>query len=137
MTTTRELLAIRAESFYEELGGDLCRCQNVDEPYWCEKCQQRIAYILTMFTTLRREGAAEAERERAEVIRYLRDALAAARDALVSFQQEAGYLRDQNAYATTLTERERQLARAVTALDNILRETASPQAADAVGQRSE
>lgn len=51
-----DLLAIRAESLYEELGGDLCSCQNTDCPHWCEKCQQRIAYILTVFRRLREEG---------------------------------------------------------------------------------
>lgn len=40
---------IRAEALYEELGGDLCICQNADVPHWCEKCQQRIALIQSAF----------------------------------------------------------------------------------------
>lgn len=51
-----DLLAIRAESLYEEIGGDLCSCQNVDCPHWCEKCQQRIAYILSVFSRLLADG---------------------------------------------------------------------------------
>lgn len=42
-------LQIRAESLYEELGGDLCSCQNADSPLWCENCQRRIALIYSTF----------------------------------------------------------------------------------------
>lgn len=35
----------RAESLWEQLGGDLCICQRPDVPHWCEKCQHRIDLI--------------------------------------------------------------------------------------------
>jgi hypothetical protein len=39
----------RAEALWEELGGDLCICQNADVPHWCEKCQGRIDLICSAF----------------------------------------------------------------------------------------
>lgn len=36
---------VRAESLYEEIGGDLCICQGVEVPHWCESCQRRIDLI--------------------------------------------------------------------------------------------
>lgn len=39
----------RAEALWEELDGDLCICQDVDVPHWCEQCQQRINLIVTAF----------------------------------------------------------------------------------------
>ncbi len=38
-------LTERAEELYESIGGDLCICQRVDVPHWCEKCQHRISMI--------------------------------------------------------------------------------------------
>lgn len=35
----------RAEALWEELGGDLCVCQQPDVPHWCERCQRRIDLI--------------------------------------------------------------------------------------------
>lgn len=37
---------IRAEALWEELGGDLCICQQPDVPHWCERCQQHIDTIM-------------------------------------------------------------------------------------------
>lgn len=47
-------LRVRAEALWEELGGDVCSCQQPDVPHWCEKCQQNIDLIATAF---RRAGA--------------------------------------------------------------------------------
>lgn len=55
--TPEQLLAVRAESLYEQIGGDLCICQQAEVTHWCEKCQERIAYILTVFVRLRGEAA--------------------------------------------------------------------------------
>lgn len=53
--TPAELLAVRAESLYESIGGDLCVCQRAESMSWCVTCQQRMAYILTVFKRLRSE----------------------------------------------------------------------------------
>lgn len=36
----------RAEDLWERIGGELCVCQRVDVPHWCESCQQKISLIL-------------------------------------------------------------------------------------------
>ncbi len=38
-------MSARAESLWEELGGDLCICQRADVWHWCENCQRKIALI--------------------------------------------------------------------------------------------
>lgn len=45
---------IRAEALWEELGGDLCVCQNVDVPHWCESCQRKLQTIREAFKRLAR-----------------------------------------------------------------------------------
>lgn len=45
----------RAESLYEDVGGNLCICQGADIPRWCEKCQQRIGFIRSVFIRLQNE----------------------------------------------------------------------------------
>jgi hypothetical protein len=50
-------LRVRAESLYEELGGDLCSCQRVDVPSWCERCVWRIGVIVTAFRRWQGEAA--------------------------------------------------------------------------------
>jgi len=42
----------RAEALYEELGGDLCICQNADVSHWCESCQGKIDTIMASFRLL-------------------------------------------------------------------------------------
>jgi len=58
--------------------------------------------------------AREGERE------ALREALAAARDTLAAFAKQAGYLPEQGAYSTRMTEGERRLAEAVACIDALL-----------------
>jgi hypothetical protein len=45
----------RAENLYEEIGGNLCICQGAYIPRWCEKCQQRIGFIRSVFIRLQNE----------------------------------------------------------------------------------
>lgn len=40
-----EAQRLRAETLYEQIGGDLCMCQRAEVSYWCERCQQRIQLI--------------------------------------------------------------------------------------------
>jgi hypothetical protein len=58
------------------------------------------------------------------IIAELREALEAARDVLVAFAHKLGYLPEQQAYATTMTEDERMAAGAVADVDAILARTA-------------
>jgi hypothetical protein len=51
------------------------------------------------------------------------EALCAARDALVGFQKQAGYLPEQGGYSTRMTEPEQQLAQAVASIDQIIADT--------------
>lgn len=57
----------------------------------------------------------------------LREALAAARDTLVAFQKQAGYLLEQGGYSTRMTQGEMQLAQAVAHIDRILAAPATAQ----------
>jgi hypothetical protein len=50
--TMPDEIATRAEALWEELGGDLCICQRLDVPHWCESCRRRIDLIATAFRRL-------------------------------------------------------------------------------------
>lgn len=68
---------------------------------------------------LLRDFSAELTRLGAERDHYL-ETLAATRDVLVVFGKQAGWLPEQQAYSTRMTESERELADAVTAIDAVL-----------------
>jgi hypothetical protein len=68
---------------------------------------------------LEHEQAARAPREPLEPPFWL-EALMAARNVLAAFAKDAGWLPEQRAYSTTMTEGERKLAQAVADLDRII-----------------
>jgi hypothetical protein len=47
-----DVMRARAEALWEELGGDLCLCQQREVPHWCERCQQRMNTIAAAFHLL-------------------------------------------------------------------------------------
>jgi hypothetical protein len=67
-------------------------------------------------------GLPPVERYNAAVDRAneLMAALKAARDVLVAYQKQAGYLPEQGGYSTRMTDAEHKLARAVSDLDLVI-----------------
>ncbi len=80
---------VRAEALWEELGGDLCICQHEDVPHWCEKCQQRIGYVRTVFGHIREEGAASRESTYAALVEMERERDAETRRAEAAERERA------------------------------------------------
>jgi hypothetical protein len=87
-----------------------------DNPEWVRFSEAIRRSQGTEAEALLHELLADAKEERDVLLA----ALKAARDVLVGYQKQAGWLPEQNAYSTRMTEAERNIGRAVADIDTII-----------------